>query len=82
MSRVHTAYVLVPYSLTHKGIFSEVLALYNACQTHKKSLLKVLEGNHNDIFTRGFSGHFVAVGILVRKMPYQQLIYVEIFMTY
>ena len=47
--------------------FSNGQALYDACQASDKTLLKIPQANHNDIFTRGFSEYMAAVKALADK---------------
>jgi fermentation-respiration switch protein FrsA (DUF1100 family) len=44
--------------------FSEGQALYDACPSPHKTLLKILGANHNDIFMRGFEPYMRAVQAL------------------
>jgi pimeloyl-ACP methyl ester carboxylesterase len=47
--------------------FSDGKALYDACQSADKVLLKIPGANHNDIFLRGISEYMEAVKTLVEK---------------
>ncbi|MCP4664936.1 MAG: alpha/beta hydrolase [Deltaproteobacteria bacterium] len=47
--------------------FSDGQALYDACQSPDKTLLKIPGANHNDIFLRGMSEYMAAVKTLVEK---------------
>jgi pimeloyl-ACP methyl ester carboxylesterase len=44
--------------------FSEGQALYDACPSHLKTLLKIPGANHNDIFIKGLDAYMKAVKIL------------------
>jgi len=44
--------------------FSDGQALYDACSSSDKTLLKIPGANHNDIFMRGLDGYMEAVKIL------------------
>jgi len=48
--------------------FSNGQALYDACPAADKTLLKILQANHNDIFIRGFSEYMAAVRALADKV--------------
>jgi fermentation-respiration switch protein FrsA (DUF1100 family) len=48
--------------------FSDGQALYDACPSADKTLLKIPGANHNDIFLRGMSEYLEAVKTLVEKM--------------
>lgn len=41
--------------------FSDAQALYNACASHDKTLVKIPGANHNDIFARGLTQYMSAV---------------------
>jgi len=47
--------------------FSDGQALYDASPSSDKTLLKIPNANHNDIFMRGFSEYMAAVGTLAQK---------------
>ena len=47
--------------------FSDGQALYDACQSPDKTLLKIPGANHNDIFMRGMSPYMAAVKALGEK---------------
>ena len=47
--------------------FSDGEALYNACSSPDKTLLKIPGANHNDIFMRGLTEYLAAVGKLVES---------------
>ena len=47
--------------------FSDGQALYDACQSPDKTLLKIPGANHNDIFMRGLSEYMGAVNALGEK---------------
>jgi len=47
--------------------FSEGRALYDACPSPEKRLLKIPNANHNDIFTRGMEAYMAAVKALCEK---------------
>jgi fermentation-respiration switch protein FrsA (DUF1100 family) len=48
--------------------FSDGQALYDACQSADKTLLKIPGANHNDIFLRGLSEYMASVRTLVEKV--------------
>ena len=47
--------------------FSEGQALYDACPSPEKRILKIPNANHNDIFTRGLDAYMDAVKALCEK---------------
>ena len=47
--------------------FSDGQALYDACPSDDRTLLKIPGANHNDIFMRGLQEYLAAVGQLVEK---------------
>ena len=47
--------------------FSDGQALYDACPSSDKTLLKIPGANHNDIFMRGLDAYMKAVKILCKK---------------
>lgn len=47
--------------------FSEGKALYDACPSTRKTLLKIPGANHNDIFVRGLDTYMAAIQELARK---------------
>ncbi len=48
--------------------FSEAQALYDACPSPRKTLLKIPGANHNDIFMRGFDAYMKAIKALSKGM--------------
>ena len=50
--------------------FSEGQALYHACPSRDKTLLKVPGANHNDIFVRGLDDYMGAVKNLARSVSH------------
>jgi len=48
--------------------FSDGQALYDACLSSRKSLLKIPGANHNDIFMRGISEYLDAVKMLIDQV--------------
>ncbi len=53
--------------------FSEGRALYDACPSPEKRLLKIPNANHNDIFMRGLDAYMEAVKALCEKAGRQNL---------
>lgn len=48
--------------------YSEGKSLFAACASEDKTLLKIPEANHNDIFMRGLQEYLAAVKVLVSKI--------------
>jgi len=48
--------------------FSDAQALYNACPAAEKTILKIPEANHNDIFMRGSAAYLAAVKHLLERL--------------
>lgn len=48
--------------------FADGQALYSACASREKTLLKIPRANHNDIFARGLSDYLAAVKELIHKV--------------
>ena len=49
--------------------FSEAQALYGACPSSQKTLLKIPGADHNDIFMQGFDAYMAAVKALTEAQP-------------
>ena len=47
--------------------FSEAKALYTACPSEDKTILKIPEANHNDIFLHGSTAYLSAVKQLLER---------------
>ena len=58
------AALIIHAEFDHFFPFSEAQALYDACPSPCKTLLKVPGANHNDIFMRGFDSYMKAVKAL------------------
>jgi fermentation-respiration switch protein FrsA (DUF1100 family) len=61
MKRFDKAVLIIHAELDHIIPFSDGQALYDACLSRNKSLLKIPEANHNDIFMRGLTEYLAAV---------------------
>jgi len=59
--------LIIHAELDHIIPFSDGQALYDASTSSDKTLLKIPNANHNDIFMRGFSEYMAAVGTLAQK---------------
>jgi len=59
--------LIIHAELDHIIPFSDGQALYDASPSSDKTLLKIPNANHNDIFMRGFSEYMAAVGTLAQK---------------
>ena len=59
--------LIIHAELDHIIPFSDGQALYDASPSSDKTLLKIPNANHNDIFLRGFSEYMAAVGTLAQK---------------
>jgi len=59
--------LIIHAELDHIIPFSDGQALYDTSPSSDKTLLKIPNANHNDIFMRGFSEYMAAVGILANK---------------
>ena len=60
--------LIIHAELDHIIPFSDGQALYDASPSSDKTLLKIPNANHNDIFMRGFSEYMAAVGTLAQKV--------------
>ena len=60
--------LIIHADLDHIIAYSEGEALYKACASTDKALLKIQGANHNDIFMRGFTEYMAGVKALVRKL--------------
>jgi pimeloyl-ACP methyl ester carboxylesterase len=56
--------LIIHAEFDHFFPFSEAQALYDACPSPHKTLLKIPSANHNDIFMRGFDAYMKAVKAL------------------
>jgi len=56
--------LIIHAEFDHFFTFSEGQALYDACPSAHKTLLKIPSANHNDIFMRGFDAYMKAVKVL------------------
>lgn len=59
--------LIIHAELDHIIPFSDGQALYDASPSSDKTLLKIPNANHNDIFMRGFSEYMAAVRTLAHK---------------
>ena len=59
--------LIIHAELDHIIPFSDGQALYDASPSTDKTLLKIPNANHNDIFMRGFSEYMAAVGTLAQR---------------
>ncbi|MBW1696798.1 MAG: alpha/beta hydrolase [Deltaproteobacteria bacterium] len=60
--------LVIHAALDHIIPFSDGQALYDACPSADKTLLKIPDANHNDIFLRGLSEYLDAVRRLAEKV--------------
>ena len=60
--------LIIHAELDHIIPFSDGQALYDASPSSDKTLLKIPNANHNDIFMRGFSEYMAAVGTLTHNV--------------
>jgi fermentation-respiration switch protein FrsA (DUF1100 family) len=60
--------LIIHAELDHIIAYAEGEALYNACASADKALLKIPGANHNDIFMRGFTEYMAGVKALTRKL--------------
>ncbi len=60
--------LIIHAELDHIIAYSEGEALYNACASPDKALLKIPGANHNDIFMRGFTEYMAGVKALATKL--------------
>ncbi len=61
--------LIIHAEFDHFFPFSEAQALYDACLSPSKTLLKIPGANHNDIFMRGFDAYMKAVKALSQVDP-------------
>jgi pimeloyl-ACP methyl ester carboxylesterase len=61
--------LIIHAEFDHFFPFSEAEALYDACPSSRKTLLKIPGANHNDIFMRGFDAYMKAVKALSQEDP-------------
>ncbi len=62
--------LIIHAELDHIIPFSDGQALYDASPSSDKTLLKIPNANHNDIFMRGFSEYMAAVRALAHKVRF------------
>ncbi|MBL7225960.1 MAG: alpha/beta fold hydrolase [Desulfobacteraceae bacterium] len=62
--------LIIHAELDHIIPFSDGQALYDASPSSDKTLLKIPNANHNDIFMRGFSEYMAAVRTLAHKVRF------------
>ena len=60
--------LIIHAALDHIIPFSDGQALYDACPSAEKTMLKIPDANHNDIFLRGLSDYLEAVKTLAEKL--------------
>jgi fermentation-respiration switch protein FrsA (DUF1100 family) len=60
--------LIIHAELDHIIPFSDGQALYDASPAPDKTLLKIADANHNDIFMRGLSDYMAAISALTRKL--------------
>lgn len=61
ISRFEKPTLIIHAEFDHIISFSEGQALYDACSSNDKILLKIPAANHNDIFMRGMSAYMAAI---------------------
>lgn len=60
--------LIIHAEMDHIIPFSDGQALFNACASRDKTMLKIPGANHNDIFARGLSEYISAVKTLAKKV--------------
>ena len=60
--------LIIHAELDHIIAYSEGEALYQASPAPDKTLLKIPQANHNDIFMRGFTEYMAGINALTRKL--------------
>ena len=68
IQRVDKPTLIIHAELDHIIPFSDGQALYDASPAPDKTLLKIPDANHNDIFMRGLSDYMAAVRTLAQKV--------------
>jgi pimeloyl-ACP methyl ester carboxylesterase len=64
--------LIIHAALDHIIPFSDGQALFDACPSGEKTMLKIPDANHNDIFLRGISEYLEAVKTLAEKVKSQE----------